>query len=44
MAYKNGEQTYCQNWLLDKLSKIVLGHNVENFFLKWQYGTKCLVF
>ncbi len=28
----NGEQTYCRNLLLDKVSKMVLGHNVEFFF------------
>ncbi len=35
---KNGEQTYCRNQHLDKVSKTVLGQNVENIFSKWWYG------
>ena len=38
-----GEQTYCRNDLLDKVSKTVLGHNVENFFPNWHFGSKCRI-
>jgi hypothetical protein len=38
-----GEQTVCQNQLLDKVSKNVLGHNVEKNIINWQLGTKCRI-
>jgi len=38
-----GEQTYCRNDLLDKVSKTVLGHNVENIFPNWHFGSKCRI-
>ncbi len=33
-SHFNGEQTYCRNWLLDKLSKNNLGQNLEKKILK----------
>jgi hypothetical protein len=28
----SGEQTYCRKWILDKMPKIVLGHNDKKIF------------
>jgi hypothetical protein len=28
----SGEQTYCRKWILDKMPKIVLGHNDKKSF------------
>jgi hypothetical protein len=38
-----GEQTYCRNRLFDKLSKTVLGKNVEKKIQNRQFGTKCRI-
>jgi hypothetical protein len=35
---KKGEQPYCRNCLLEKLSKTVLGQNVENKIQNLQFG------
>jgi hypothetical protein len=40
----NGEQTYCQKWIFDKMPKIVLGHNGEKIFPKCRLGAKCRFF
>jgi hypothetical protein len=37
----NGEQQKCRNKLLDKVSKIVLGHFAEKIFLNLKYSKKC---
>ena len=36
----NGEQTYWRNQILDKLSKTVLGQNVEKNIQNRRFGTK----
>jgi hypothetical protein len=40
---RKGEQPYCRNCLLEKLSKTVLGQNVENKLQNLQFGTKCRI-
>ncbi len=39
-----GEQTYCQIWLYDKVSKSVLGHFVDNFSQMALTGSQVLSF